>query len=97
MEDQPTQVELSEGELRPILVAADRAALLLSISERTLRKLDSMEQIPTPVRIGRRVLWSVAELEEWVEAGCPPRHRWEIDKQAKRERTHPGSKVRGRR
>jgi predicted DNA-binding transcriptional regulator AlpA len=60
----------SDG-LRVILVPADRAAGLLGISARHFRKLDRTGLVPRPVRLGRRALWRVAELEEWVAAGCP--------------------------
>lgn len=35
--------------------------------------------VPRPVPLGRRTIWRVAELEEWVNAGCPARERWEAD------------------
>ena len=76
-ERQPVDEKPEPMSLRPLLVPAPNAAKLLSISERTLRKLNCTEQVPRPARLGRRVLWSVVELEEWIAAGCPPRHRWE--------------------
>ena len=33
--------------------------------------------IPKPVRLGRRVVWRVEELKAWVDAGCPPLHKWD--------------------
>jgi predicted DNA-binding transcriptional regulator AlpA len=70
----------AEPESQPLLVPVDRVADLLSISTRTVRKLDCTERMPAPVRIGSRTLWRLAELEEWVIAGCPPRYRWEAQK-----------------
>lgn len=64
--------------LPPLLVPAERVASLLSISTRHVRLLDATEQIPVPLRIGRRTLWRVADIEGWVAAGCPSRHRWEL-------------------
>jgi hypothetical protein len=30
---------------------------------------------PEPMRVGGAVVWSYAELEAWVRAGCPPCNR----------------------
>ena len=61
----------------PLLVAAPEAALLCSVSERTWRKYDRCGRVPSPLRWGKRRLWSVEELRRWIEAGCPSRDRWE--------------------
>jgi predicted DNA-binding transcriptional regulator AlpA len=70
-----------EPPLKPLLVQTEQAATMLGVSMSMLRKLDIVEQVPRPVRLGRKVLWSVAELEQWVAAGCPARHRWEASKE----------------
>ncbi len=66
-----------ETKLDALLIPITRVSELLSISTRTLSRLNSTAQIPAPVRLGGRLLWNVRILEEWVAAGCPPRHRWE--------------------
>lgn len=48
-----------------LLLPADDAAKVLSISERHLWTLTRTKQVPC-VRLGRRVLYSRAKLEEWV-------------------------------
>lgn len=57
---------MSSEQHEPILVSKALAARLLSISE------DTFERVVMPeirrVRIGRRVLFAVADLGEWVEA-----------------------------
>ena len=64
--------------LTPILVDADGAAALLSISVAHFRKLARDGRIgPEPVRLGKCVRWSRAELARWADAGCPPRHLWQ--------------------
>ena len=63
--------------LTPILVDADGAAALLSISVPHFRKLVRDGRIgPEPVKLGRSVRWCRRELEQWADAGCPPRHLW---------------------
>jgi predicted DNA-binding transcriptional regulator AlpA len=60
----------------PILIDAHEVARLLSISYRTVRRLDMVECLPKPVQLLSRSLWRLDELREWVNAGCPARHRW---------------------
>jgi len=45
-----------------------RAARLLSLSPRTLEKLRSTGSGPPYHKVLRRVLYSVSDLEQWVEA-----------------------------
>ena len=51
--------------MTPLLVATPEAAQLLDISERTLRQMVARHEVPF-LRIGRRVTFSVAALEQWV-------------------------------
>ena len=74
--DQPILLSLT-----PLLVSGERTAAMLGISVRTLYKLDVTERVPAPIRIGRRALWAVADLEQWVAAGCPTRERWIAEKE----------------
>ena len=74
----PTPLTCGHGEQepQPLLVGVTEAARLLGISRSTFYGLDAAGQIPVGVRLGRRRLWSVAELGDWVDAGCPARERW---------------------
>lgn len=70
-----------------ILLDADTAARLLSISPRTLRKLQACEAIPASVRIGKRIVhWRLAEILAWIESGCPPRSHWAYAEHAPKPR-----------
>ena len=60
-----------------IAIDAKRLGELLGLSVRTIRRLDCSGKLPRPVRIGGAVRWLVADIEAWVEAGCPDRERWE--------------------
>jgi predicted DNA-binding transcriptional regulator AlpA len=59
-----------------LLLDARRAATLCGVSRGHWLSLTAQGLTPDPVRLGRRVLWRRAELESWVQAGCPPRCRW---------------------
>lgn len=60
-----------------LLIDMDTVAGLMSVSRRTLERLVSEKAIPEPIRIsGRLVRWRLAELLEWIEAGCPHTKHW---------------------
>ena len=60
-----------------ILIDTATTAKLLGISSRTLYRLNDEKATPEPVRIGGKIIrWRLAELLEWIEAGCPPRKFW---------------------
>jgi excisionase family DNA binding protein len=56
---------------------AASAAKLCGVSRATWYALAAAGRLPKPVRLGRRTLWRVDELKAWIDAGCPPLHRWE--------------------
>lgn len=64
-------------ELSSLLLTARQAAKSCGKSLRTWRSWDSAGLIPKPIRINRSTLWRAAELQKWVEAGCPRRAEWE--------------------
>jgi len=74
-----------ENTERPLLLSAAKTAELLGVGRTSLYALHSSGRLPLPVRLGGRVLWRRAELEEWVssEPPCPNRERWELIKRSK--------------
>ena len=66
----------------PLMVGKAEAAALVGISESLWQNLVRTAQVPRPIRLASRVLWSVEELRAWVAAGCPPRDRWEAKRNA---------------
>ena len=60
--DQPVDVEL---------VNARELAKILSVSERTLYRLKSTGELPTPVVLGGSVRWRLSEIRQWIANGCP--------------------------
>ena len=65
-------------QVAPLLVGAEDAAKLLGLSRRTFERLLGTGRIPRPIRLGRRRLWRVAELQAWTDSDCPACERWEI-------------------
>ncbi len=61
----------------PLLVDAATIAALLNVSQRHVHRLDALEQVPEPVRLGRSVRWRREEIDAWVAAGCPRRSLWD--------------------
>lgn len=54
----------------PLLIDAKTACNVLSLSPRYLWTLTARGAIPSK-RIGRSLRYSPAELQSWVDAGCP--------------------------
>jgi hypothetical protein len=65
-----------EAELSVLLSPGDLGAMLRR-SPRALRTDDRRGVIPRPVRVGGSKRWRRAEIEAWVEAGCPSREEWD--------------------
>ncbi|MHC4661721.1 MAG: helix-turn-helix transcriptional regulator [Planctomycetota bacterium] len=60
-----------------LLLDAGNVAKLCGLGKSTWYRLDALGRIPAPIILCRRRLWSRAELEAWVLAGCPTRVEWE--------------------
>ena len=55
----------------PLLVGCQDAARLVGIPYRSFQRALANGRVPpATTRIGRRRLWAVEELREWVRAGC---------------------------
>lgn len=78
----PTQSPLPADAMLPLTVDAAGLSRLLGISPRTIRNLNASARLPRPICLGRRRLWSVREIESWLEAGAPGRDRWEALKES---------------
>jgi predicted DNA-binding transcriptional regulator AlpA len=59
-----------------LVVDARRLAKLLCAGIRTVRTWDAAGKLPSPIRIGGRVVWRVAEIRAWLAAGAPDRETW---------------------
>lgn len=61
-------------------VGTKTLAEMLGVSTRHVQRMDAAGKLPCPLRLGRSVRWSVAELDHWIAAGCPDRKAWETVK-----------------
>jgi len=62
----------------PRLVDDRGAALLCGISKRFWNTLDAGGKVPQARKIGRRSLWSLKEIDDWIAADCPERGQWAL-------------------
>lgn len=53
------------------MLTADDLAKILKVSKRSIWRMRSSHQLPEPVRIGGGVRWKLADIETWIENGCP--------------------------
>ena len=60
------------------LLTAKKVGELLTLSKRTIFRLDSSGKIPAPVRINGSVRWRGSDIQRWIELGCPDRTTFEI-------------------
>lgn len=56
---------------RSVLLSVNQVATLMQVSKRTVWRLLSSGELIEPVRMRGNTRWRRAELEEWIEAGCP--------------------------
>lgn len=60
----------------PLLVGVKDVCSLLGLSRSALYDGLACGRIPSGVKIGRRTLWSLEEMREWVRVGCPSVALW---------------------
>ena len=65
------------------LLSTRAVAKILSLSSRTVHRLNSSGLIIKPLRISGSVRYSQSELMAWIEAGMPRRSEWQAMKQAR--------------
>ena len=57
------------------LLTAKQLAALLQVSLRTLWRMRSAGQVPSPLRFGGTVRWRKDEVLQWIAAGCPTQRK----------------------
>jgi predicted DNA-binding transcriptional regulator AlpA len=81
----------------PLLYRPPELAAVLGISSRSLWRLDAAAKLPQAVRIGAAKRWRRAEIEAWIDAGCPARSAWDLrsrsnDQPAPRRSVRPSNR-----
>lgn len=64
------------------LLSTEAVAQILSLSKRTIHRLNSSGLIIKPLRISGSLRYVQSELMAWIKAGMPCRADWEARKQA---------------
>jgi excisionase family DNA binding protein len=60
----------SPAAVAPLLIDAVGVARLLGIGKATVWRLVAAGQLPPSLKLGRRRLWRMADLESFVACGC---------------------------
>ncbi len=55
------------AELLPI----GQVAKMVAVSRRTISRLADAGKLPPPLRIGGSLRWRLADVRQWIAAGCP--------------------------
>jgi excisionase family DNA binding protein len=64
---------------RPLMIDKRELGRQLSVGETTVKKMIRCGKLPLRrYRLCRKWLFSRVELQEWIEAGCPPASRWSM-------------------
>ena len=65
-------------QLTPLLVNSTEAARLLGISRTVFYELVATGRLgPLPIRLTSKKLYSIEELQSWVQHRCEPRDKWQ--------------------
>lgn len=59
----------------PLLVDVNRAAAMCAVSPEHFRRMADSGRAPQPLKLGTSTRWRLAEIVDWVDAGCPDRRR----------------------
>lgn len=73
-----TQKQMHVAIRDKLLITIEEFGTLLGYKRTTMYNLDTQGRIPSPIRLTKRDRrWVLAEVAEWVAAGCPRREAWE--------------------
>ncbi len=56
---------------QPTLLTVEQVGAMLSVSKRTVWRMLSAGELIEPIRVRGNTRWRHAELQEWIDAGCP--------------------------
>lgn len=74
----------STTHVEPVLVHVKSLARMLSMSVRTVWRMNSCGKLPRCIRVGRSVRWNVETIRDWLDQGCPDRETFEGRQQGNR-------------
>lgn len=53
------------------LLSVEQVATMLSVSKRTVWRMLSAGQLVEPIYVRGNTRWRHAEIQKWIDAGCP--------------------------
>ncbi len=74
--DEAAAVSTSIAIPNSLALADHEVATMLGCSRSHWRNLHRLGMTPASVNIGRSTKWRRDEVIDWLNADCPPRHRW---------------------
>jgi len=51
-------------------------ALKLTLSSKTIRRMTDAGKMPGVIRLGRLLRFDLDLIDQWIDQGCPPLHRF---------------------
>ena len=69
-----------------------QAAKYMGVSKSHFRNMHRLGHCPSMVKFGRSTRWRKSELDDWMEAGLPPVHKWDWAKFRMRKMKKGGAK-----
>lgn len=57
--------------LKPKLIDVAQLCTVTSRSKQTIYRMMRRNELPPPVRVSGAIMFRVADVERWIEAGCP--------------------------
>ena len=70
-DDRVAEERLDSSLGQPVFITVDQLATMLQVSSRTVWRMRSGGQVPTPVRICGSVRWRLDDVRAWIAEGCP--------------------------
>jgi predicted DNA-binding transcriptional regulator AlpA len=75
----------SPERIEPLMLDIRALCTCLSIKRATYYKISANGTLgPLPIKLCKKVLYSKGEIERWVQAGCPHRKQWQIQRKEMR-------------
>ncbi|WP_432212216.1 helix-turn-helix transcriptional regulator [Anaerobaca lacustris] len=65
------------------LINVNELADILGISMRHLWRMKAAGELPEPVHLRNSVRWLLADIERWLEMGCPSKTQFEVQKRTR--------------
>lgn len=61
----------TSAQIQAEMLGVGAVAKILGCSTRHVYRLADRGAMPTPIKLGALVRWSRAEIEDWIQSGCP--------------------------